>query len=70
MCKSYIPYLQHILDECRYVESVINDDIQLYQFLSDETLKRAVTRSLSIIGRCLQTLNINGRKYHGVKWLE
>ena len=50
MCKSYIPYLQHILDECRYVESVINDDIQLYQFLSDETLKRAVTRSLSIIG--------------------
>ena len=50
MCKSYIPYLKHILDECRYVESVINDDIQLYQFLSDETLKRAVTRSLSIIG--------------------
>ena len=50
MCKSYIPYLKHILDECRYVESVINNDIQLYQFLSDETLKRAVTRSLSIIG--------------------
>ena len=50
MFKSYIPYLQHILDECRFVESVINDDIQLYQFLTDETLKRAVTRSLSIIG--------------------
>ena len=46
MCKSYVLYLHHILDECRYVESVINDDIQLYQFLSDETLKRAVTRSI------------------------
>ena len=50
MFKSYIPYLQHLLDECRFVESVINDDIQLYQFLTDETQKRAVTRSLSIIG--------------------
>ena len=74
MCKSYIPYLKHILDECRYVESVINDDILLYQFLSDETLKRAVTRSLSIIGeatkKCLPTLNINGKKSHGVKWQE
>ena len=54
MFKSYIPYLQHILDECRFVESVINDDIQLYQFLTDETLKRAVTRSLSIIGDATQ----------------
>ncbi len=50
MYKSYIPYLQHILDECLYVRSVITDDLQKDQFLRDETLKRAVTRSLSIIG--------------------
>ena len=50
MYKSYIPYLQHILDECLYVRSVIKDDMKMEQFLCDETLKRAVTRSLSIIG--------------------
>ena len=51
MYKSYVPYLQHILDECLYVRSVIKDDMQKEEFLRDETLKRAVTRSLSIIGR-------------------
>ena len=50
MYKSYIPYLQHILDECLYVRSVITDDMEIDAFLRDETLKRAVTRSLSIIG--------------------
>lgn len=28
MYKSYVPYLQHILDECLYVRSVIKDDMQ------------------------------------------
>ena len=49
MYKSYIPYLQHILDECLYIRSVITPEMQQDQFLRDETLKRAVTRSLSII---------------------
>ena len=38
MSKSYIPYLQHILDECHYITSVITDDMPMYAFLSDETL--------------------------------
>lgn len=29
MYKSYVPYLQHILDECLYVRSVITDDQQI-----------------------------------------
>ena len=45
MYKSYVPYLQHILEECHYVRSVITDEMQMDQFLRDETLKRAVTRS-------------------------
>ena len=48
MSKSFIPYLQHILEECRYVRSVVPDDAKMYEFLSDETLKRAVTRSLEM----------------------
>ena len=56
MYKSYIPYLQHILDECLYIRSVITDDMLLEQFLMDETLKRAVTRSLSIIGEATKKM--------------
>lgn len=56
MYKSYIPYLQHILDECLYVRSVITDEMQMDQFLQDETLKRAVTRSLSIIGEATKKI--------------
>ena len=40
MYKSYIPYLQHILDECHYVLSVISPEMQREEFLQDETLKR------------------------------
>jgi len=57
MYKSYIPYLQHILDECLYIRSVITDDMVIDQFLVDETLKRAVTRSLSTVNSQLSTLN-------------
>ena len=56
MYKSYIPYLQHILDECLYIRSVITDDMVVEQFLMDETLKRAVTRSLSIIGEATKKI--------------
>ena len=56
MYKSYIPYFQHILDECLYVRSVITDEMQMEQFLQDETLKRAVTRSLSIIGEATKKI--------------
>ena len=56
MCKSYVVYLQHILDECLYVRSVITDEMQMEHFLCDETLKRAVTRSLSIIGEATKKI--------------
>lgn len=56
MYKSYIPYLQHILDECLYVRSVITEEVKMDQFLRDETLKRAVTRSLSIIGEATKKI--------------
>jgi uncharacterized protein with HEPN domain len=36
MYKSYVPYLQHILDECLYVRSVITDDMQMEAFLRDK----------------------------------
>lgn len=56
MYKSFIPYLQHILDECLYIRSVITDEMEMDNFLTDETLKRAVTRSLSIIGEATKKI--------------
>lgn len=49
MCKTPIAYLLHILEECNYILSVVTDDLPMCQFLSDETLKRAVCRSLEIV---------------------
>lgn len=71
MYKSYIPYLKHILVECNYITSVITDDIALYQFLSDETLKRAVTRSLSIIGEATKKIPADTKyKWQSISWRE
>lgn len=71
MYKSYIPYLQHILDECLYVRSVITDEMQMEQFLQDETLKRAVTRSLSIIGEATKKIPTDVKyAWQSISWRE
>ena len=71
MYKSYIPYLQHILDECHYIQSVIPDDVVLYEFLSDETLKRAVVRSLSIIGEATKKIPADMKyEWSEISWKE
>lgn len=69
MYKSYIPYLLHILDECLYVHSVITDEMQIEQFLGDETLKRAVTRSLSIIGEATKKIPADVKySWQSISW--
>ena len=69
MYKSYIPYLQHILDECLYIRSVITDDMTVEQFLMDETLKRAVTRSLSIIGEATKKISADVKyAWQSISW--
>lgn len=71
MYKSYIPYFQHILDECHYIQSVITDDVVLYEFLSDETLKRAVVRSLSIIGEATKKIPADVKyEWSEISWKE
>lgn len=69
MYKSYIPYLLHILDECLYVHTVITDEMQIEQFLGDETLKRAVTRSLSIIGEATKKIPADVKySWQSISW--
>ena len=50
MSKEPIEYLKHIRDESLYILSVTGKGITREEFLNDETLKRAVVRSLEIIG--------------------
>lgn len=38
MYKSYIPYLQHFLDECFYLRSVITDEMEIETFLRGNKL--------------------------------
>lgn len=49
MPKDIVEYLRHIKDECSYIISVTKH-LNLEVFISDETLKRAIVRSLEIIG--------------------
>lgn len=71
MYKSYIPYLQHILDECLYVRLVITSEMQQEQSLRDETLKRAVTRTLSIIGEATKKIPADVKyAWQSISWRE
>ena len=49
MSRSAVEYIQHILDEINYVLSR-TPGVEFQAFHQDETLKRAVVRSLEIIG--------------------
>lgn len=59
MHKDSIVYLQHILLECDFIVSVIRPETSKDEFISDEVLKRAVVRSLEIIGEATKKLPAN-----------
>ncbi len=50
MSKEPIEYLKHILDECKFILSVTDSDFTMDKLMQDEILKRALVRSLEIIG--------------------
>ena len=72
MSKEPKEYLRHIQDECIYIISVTHN-LDLEDFMANETLKRAVVRSLEIIGeatkKSLPTIKCNGIPFRGKIWL-
>ena len=56
MPKHYIELLRHVLDECNYIQDTITSKITLDEFLENETLKRAIVRSLEIIGEATKKI--------------
>jgi uncharacterized protein with HEPN domain len=69
MSKEPVEYLKHIRDECSYINSVVRADLTKEDFLCDETLKRAVIRSLEIIGEATKKIPVDFKyKWNSIKW--
>lgn len=69
MSKEPVEYLKHIRDECLFIISVIGDDLSKEIFIKDETLKRAVVRSLEIIGEATKKIPADFKvKWKTVSW--
>jgi len=69
MSEEPVEYLKHIRDECNYLLSVTSISITKEDFLKDETLKRAVVRSLEIIGEATKKIPADFKiKWDSVKW--
>lgn len=63
MSKLPIEYLKHVRDELDYIITTSNNLTQ-EDFLRNETLKRAFTRSIEIIGEAIKNLPSDFRKQH------
>ena len=69
MSKQPLEYLKHILDECNFILSVTNTNLSKNEFLDNEILKRAIVRSLEIIGEATKKIPIDFKLKWNI-WLE
>lgn len=68
MSKEPKEYIRHIQDECSYIISV-SKTLGFEDFLNDETLKRAVVRSLEIIGEATKKIPTDFKdKWNTIQW--
>ena len=63
MSKSTIEFLHHILDELTFLERKVTSTTE-EQFMRDEVLERACTRSLEIIGEAVKQIPDSYRSEH------
>lgn len=69
MSKEPIEYLKHIRDESMFILSVIPPEKTKEDFLDDELLKRAVVRSLEIIGEASKKIPADFKlKWNVIQW--
>lgn len=69
MSKDPIGYLKHIRDECEYILSAIDANMSKEDLITDETLKRAVIRSLEIIGEASKKIPADFKlKWDTIQW--
>ena len=69
MLPSPLEYLNHILDECIFILHSAPDGISFEDFYIDEEKKRAIVRSLEIIGEATKNIPIDFKlKWAGIEW--
>ncbi len=63
-----IEYIKHIFTEINYIQNVVIN-LEEVKFYQDETLKRAISRALEIIGEASKNLDQDFRlKYNAIPW--
>jgi uncharacterized protein with HEPN domain len=68
MSKEPKEYLRHILDECKFIV-LSTSDLNKEDFLNDEVLKRAIIRSLEIIGEATKKIPADFKvKWSSIQW--
>lgn len=68
MSKEPKEFLRHIQDECLYIISV-SENLLFEDFINDETLKRAIVRSLEIIGEATKKIPPELKlKWNTIQW--
>lgn len=74
MSKSMTDYLQHIFEECKYLAALNESGLTKEKMVKDETLKRAVVRSIEVIGEATKNIDKDFRenmmKLNGSRWQE
>lgn len=69
MYKNYIDLLRHILIECEYIESIVTSEMTMQQMIEDETLKRAIVRSLEVIGEATKKIPADVKvRWSNISW--
>ena len=69
MSKEYLEYLKHILSECEYITSVIKTVTDKTELIENETLKRAIIRSIEIIGEASKKIPADIKlKWDYISW--
>jgi len=69
MSEEAIEYLKHIYDECLYILSVLTEDFSKEELIKNETIKRAVVRSLEIIGEATKKIPADTKlKWNSINW--
>ncbi len=62
-------YLKHMHDECVFIVSVITSQTAKNQLLEDETLKRAVVRSIEVIGEASKKIPVDQKVlWNEIEW--
>lgn len=63
--------LKHIIDECIFLEQVLLKCLNVETLIADDVTKRAVVRSLEIIGEASKKIHVDDKlKYPSIKWRE